>query len=90
MLVGNIVQYRFLSCQDISLEVHPYSEGLFASGICDEAICYRVRTMKFSRRAALKTSTLAAAAFALRGSRMFSQAASTQVDAHIDDRNGQQ
>jgi alpha-N-arabinofuranosidase len=39
--------------------------------------------MKITRRAALKTSTLAATALALRGSRLFSQAA-TQVDAHID------
>src|SRR5580698_8946987 len=39
--------------------------------------------MKITRRAALTTSTLAAAALALRGSSLFSQS-STQVDAHID------
>jgi alpha-N-arabinofuranosidase len=39
--------------------------------------------MKISRRTALKTSTLAATALALRGSRLFSQS-SAQVDAHID------
>ena len=39
--------------------------------------------MKITRRAALKTSALAASALALRGSRLFSQAA-TSVDAHIE------
>jgi alpha-N-arabinofuranosidase len=39
--------------------------------------------MKISRRAALKSSALAATAIALRGSHLFSQA-STTVDAHID------
>jgi len=39
--------------------------------------------MKISRRAALKSSALAATAIALRGSHLFSQA-STAVDAHID------
>ncbi|MDR3735105.1 MAG: alpha-L-arabinofuranosidase C-terminal domain-containing protein [Acidobacteriaceae bacterium] len=39
--------------------------------------------MKITRRAALKSSTLAAAALSLRGSRLFSQS-STAVDAHID------
>jgi alpha-L-arabinofuranosidase len=39
--------------------------------------------MKITRRAALKTSTLAATALALRGSRLFSQS-SAGVDAHID------
>src|ERR1700728_2216314 len=39
--------------------------------------------MKISRRAALKTSTLAATSLALRGSRLLSQAAAS-VDAHID------
>ena len=39
--------------------------------------------MNITRRAALKSSTLAAAALALRGPRLFSQA-SAAVDAHID------
>ena len=39
--------------------------------------------MQITRRAALKSSTLAAAALALRGPRAFSQAA-TEVDAYID------
>src|SRR6266702_1805759 len=39
--------------------------------------------MKITRRAALKSSALAATALALRGPRLFSQAA-TGVDAHID------
>ena len=39
--------------------------------------------MKITRRAALKSSALAATALALRGSSLFSQA-STAVDAHID------
>ena len=39
--------------------------------------------MKITRRAALKSSALAATALALRGSRLFSQA-SAAVDAHID------
>ena len=39
--------------------------------------------MKITRRAALKSSALAATALALRGPRLFSQA-STGVDAHID------
>jgi alpha-N-arabinofuranosidase len=39
--------------------------------------------MKITRRAALKSSAVAATALALRGPRMFSQA-STSVDAHID------
>ena len=39
--------------------------------------------MKITRRAALKTSALAASALALRGSHLFSQAA-TAVDARID------
>ncbi|GAC1422353.1 MAG: alpha-N-arabinofuranosidase [Acidobacteriaceae bacterium] len=39
--------------------------------------------MKFTRRAALKSSTLAAAALALRAPRLFSQP-SAQVDAYID------
>jgi alpha-N-arabinofuranosidase len=39
--------------------------------------------MKITRRAALKSSAVAATALALRGSRLFSQAA-TSVDAHID------
>jgi alpha-N-arabinofuranosidase len=39
--------------------------------------------MKITRRAALKTSALAASALALRGSRLFSQTAAS-VDAHID------
>src|SRR5579862_6991579 len=39
--------------------------------------------MKISRRAALKTTTLAATALALRGSRLFSQS-SAAVDAHIE------
>ena len=47
------------------------------------AICYRFRTMKITRRAALKSSALAASALALDGPRIFSQA-SASVDAHID------
>ena len=39
--------------------------------------------MKITRRAALKSSALAATALALEGPRIFSQA-STSVDAHID------
>ena len=39
--------------------------------------------MKITRRAALKSSALAATALALRGPRLFSQA-SSGVDAHID------
>ena len=44
---------------------------------------YLGRAMKISRRAALKSSALAATALALRGSNLFSQASSA-VDAHID------
>ena len=46
-------------------------------------ICYRFRTMKITRRAALKSSALAATALALEGPRLFSQD-SASVDAHID------
>jgi len=46
-------------------------------------ICYRFRTMKITRRTALKSSALVATALALEGPRIFSQA-SRSVDAHID------
>jgi alpha-N-arabinofuranosidase len=47
------------------------------------SIWYLGRVMKITRRAALKSSAVAATALALRGPRMFSQA-SASVDAHID------
>ena len=48
-----------------------------------EPICYIDPAMKITRRAALKSSALAATALALRGSNLFSQA-SASADAHID------
>jgi alpha-N-arabinofuranosidase len=48
-----------------------------------QSIWYLGRAMKITRRAALKSTALAATALALRGPRMFSQA-SAGVDAHID------
>ena len=49
---------------------------------CTPDICYRFRTMKITRRAALKSSALAATALALGGPRIFSQASTVGRCAH--------